>query len=34
VIAWLSWMTNLMLVEVHIRRTRGPAAGYGRLARA
>ena len=29
VIAWLSWLTNLALVEIHIRRTRAPGAVAG-----
>ncbi len=33
VIAWLSWLTNLALVEIHIRRTRG-APRQPMLARA
>jgi uncharacterized membrane protein len=31
VIAWLSWSTNLVLVEHHIRRTRARPAAYGTL---
>ena len=34
VIAWLSWLTNLALVEYLIRRARGPKAVAGRLAPA
>ena len=34
VIAWLSWTTNLALVEYHIRRSRGSTATYGRFVRA
>jgi uncharacterized membrane protein len=34
VIAWLSWTTNLALVEYHIRRSRGSSATYARFARA
>ena len=34
VIAWLSWLTNWALVELHIRRTRGPRPHPARLAPA
>ena len=34
VIAWLSWLTNLALVEFHIRRTRPVAMRHARLAAA
>jgi hypothetical protein len=34
VIAWLSWLTNLALVEIHIRRTRGTRPDPARLALA
>lgn len=34
VIAWLSWLTNLALVEIHIRRTRAPAPRLAGLAAA
>ena len=34
VIAWLSWTTNLALVEYHIRRSRGSTATYARFANA
>lgn len=33
-IAWLSWMTNLALVEYYIRRKRSSATGYQALATA
>lgn len=33
-IAWLAWTVNLALVEIHIRRTRRPAARYRTLAAA
>jgi hypothetical protein len=33
-IAWLSWLTNLALVEVHIRRTRITTAPHATLAMA
>ena len=33
-IAWLAWTANLALVEIHIRRTRVPAARYATLAAA
>lgn len=34
VIAWLSWMTNLGIVELYIRRARGSATRYPLLAAA
>jgi uncharacterized membrane protein len=34
VIAWLSWTTNLALVEYHIRRTRAATVPYSALAAA
>jgi uncharacterized membrane protein len=34
VIAWLSWLINLALFEYLIRRRRGPATRYARLATA
>lgn len=34
VIAWLCWLTNLALVEIHIRRTRGARPDPARLALA
>ena len=34
VIAWLSWTTNLALVEYHIRRSRGSSVSYARFAEA
>ena len=34
VIAWLSWITNLVLVEWYIRRNRAPTANYAALATA
>lgn len=34
VIAWAAWMTNLALVQYHLRRTRGRSPGYGTLAAA
>jgi hypothetical protein len=34
VIAWLSWLTNLALVEIHLRRTRGARPDPARLALA
>ena len=34
VIAWLSWTTNLALIEYHIRRSRGATATYARFANA
>jgi uncharacterized membrane protein len=33
-ISWLSWMTNLALVEFHIRRIRAPRVSYGAPATA
>lgn len=32
VIAWLSWLTNLALVEIHIRRSRARAPAHAGLA--
>ena len=34
VIAWLSWMTNLALFEIYLRRTRGSTTTAVRLATA
>lgn len=33
-ISWLAWSTNLALFEYHIRRRRGPAGSFARLAAA
>jgi hypothetical protein len=34
VIAWLGWITNLALVEIYLRRSRGPARAEVQLATA
>lgn len=34
IIAWLAWITNLMVFEYHIRRTRVRTASYAELATA
>ena len=34
VIAWLGWITNLLLAEIYLRRTRGSTMTEGRLAAA
>ncbi len=34
VIAWLAWLTNLALVEIHLRRTRAPGPRPARLVPA
>jgi hypothetical protein len=34
VIAWACWLTNLGLMEIYIRRTRGTTARFGTLATA